>query len=214
MNLFNFFKKKKKESKPKNKTLTNIKELGVKAPFVFVVFDTETNGLSKKDGVLSVSAEKWFYNGIHFSKLDTFERFYFPKWFLNKEAVAVHGLTRKVLREKRKGQKWPRNWYKDVLDFYKYFEGVDLIVGHNSGFDRRFYSFMNDRKVFCTMYSNMRKVGALNKVGKLKQPKLMETAKFYNIPIEENKLHGSSYDVELTAKIFMKMLEEESSIIF
>lgn len=214
------FSKKKKAKMPyiRSKTITSIEELkssGFKAPFVFTVFDTETNGLTRKDGVLSVSAQKWFFDGVSFIHLGDFERFYFPKWFLNKAAVSVNGLTRKVLRQKRKGHNWPRNWYKDIQSFAQYVgTDTDLIVGHNSSFDRKFYSFMNTKKVFCTMYANIKTVGSIGKNGRLKVPKLLETARHYGIEIEEEKLHLSYYDVELTTNVFMKMVENEFVPVF
>jgi DNA polymerase-3 subunit epsilon len=156
-----------------------------------------------------VSAEKWNFDGFKFTKLGTFERFYWYPTFPNFGAMKVHHLTPLAIMKLRCGKKWPMFWYKDVLPFIRFIgNDTDLIVGHNSTFDRKFYSFMNNRKIFCTMWSNVKKVGSLNKNGKLKQPKLIDTARSYGIVIEEEKLHYSAYDVELTAKVFMKMLEE------
>lgn len=37
----------------------------------------------------------------------------------------------------------------------------------------------------------------------------MEVAEYYNIELEEDKLHDSDYDVELTVKIFEKLCQDE-----
>jgi DNA polymerase-3 subunit epsilon len=222
--LFPFlFPKKRKERTVefKRKTITKLEDLKkqVNAPFNFVVFDTETNGFTKRQGVLSVSALKYFFDGENFTHIGEFERFYLPKGKLNKEAVAVNGLTKRVIKKHRKGHKYPKYWFQDIRSFRE-FIGTDteLIVGHNSPFDRSFYSsILNNSKVFCTMQSNRQRVKALDKNGRVKAPKLIETAISYNIPIEEEKLHASDYDTYLTGEIFKKMIVgeiKEKEIVF
>lgn len=212
-----FFNKKKDNNwvKPLHrKTITSIEELkesNIKPPFMFVVFDTETNGFTKRQGVLSVSASKFYYDGETFLNVGNFERFYYPRGRINKEAIAVNGLNRRTIFKLRKFSTYPLFWYKDISSFRNFIgTDTDLIVGHNSTYDRKYYWFMEAKKVFCTMYSNMKIMGLRTESGKLKNPKLMEAANFYNIPIEDEKLHASSYDTELTAKIFMEMIKRNS----
>jgi len=207
-----------KSNRTKNKIITSMDKLkasGIKPPFVFTVFDTETNGLNARDGVLSVSAEKWFFDGISYTQIGTFERFYFPKWFLNKQAIAVNGLNRKEIRKRRKGYDWPRLWYKDIGSLASFIGAdTDVIVGHNVNFDRKFYRFMDNRRLFCTMFSNIKKVNRRNENGKLIVPKLIGTAEAYEIKVEEEKLHFSYYDVHLTVEVFKKMVDESFIPIF
>jgi DNA polymerase III epsilon subunit-like protein len=207
-----------KNTRVKNKIITSMEKLkaaGVNPPFIFTVFDTETNGLNARDAVLSVSAEKWFFDGISYTQIGVFERFYFPKWFLNKQAVAVNGLTRKELRLRRKGKDWPKLWYKDIRSFASFIgNDTDVIVGHNVNYDRKYYRFMDNRKLFCTMFSNIKKVNRRNANNKLIVPKLIGTAEAYGITVEEEKLHYSYYDVHLTVEVFKKMIDETFVPVF
>lgn len=207
-------KRKEKQTELKRKAITKLEDLKrqVKPPFNFVVFDTETNGLTKRDGVLSISASKHFFDGEKITDLGEYERFYFPKGKYNKEAIAVNGLTRRVIRKHRGGFrcKYPKHWFKDIRPFREFIgNDCELVVGHNIAFDAKMLScIMSSRVKFCTMQSNRSFVKALDKNGRIKAPKLIETAKAYNIPIEEDKLHGSSYDVYLTKEIFIRQITE------
>ena len=49
------------------------------------------------------------------------------------------------------------------------------------------------------------KAGINPNYGTYKWPKLMECAKFYNVPMNEDQLHESLYDVLITFRVFYKM---------
>ena len=44
-----------------------------------------------------------------------------------------------------------------------------------------------------------------------KWPKLLECAEYYKVPLEEDKLHNSLYDVEVMAKVFFRMRKHSIS---
>jgi DNA polymerase III epsilon subunit-like protein len=73
----------------------------------------------------------------------------------------------------------------------------------------QFVPFISNKKRLCTMMTNMDIVAAgfLKWKNEWKWPKLSETAVHYGIQFSESELHSSMADAEITAKIFMKMLE-------
>jgi len=92
------------------------------------------------------------------------------------------------------------------------------IVGHNIDFDVGCLTwFSGDNrlgtyKTICTMKkgTNICKIPQKADVpNKYKWPKLIELAKFCGIEFDENKFHDSIYDVEITRKCFIHMMENE-----
>lgn len=57
----------------------------------------------------------------------------------------------------------------------------------------------------CTMKENKKIVKALNIRGNLKNSKLLETCRFYNIEFDEAQYHSAIYDVTKTLEILNKM---------
>lgn len=171
------------------------------AEYVVVVFDLETNGLHREDSVLSCSAIKYAYTaeGRKTAELERFDRFYFAVEPENPEAIRINGLNRDVIRARRAGKQWPE-YFRDETDFQKFCEGVDLFVAHNIEFDAKFVTCIPRKKRFCTMRRNVPHFG--------KYPKLSELARYFNIPYDSGKLHGSAYDAEITGLIFEKMAGE------
>jgi len=184
--------------------------LNVKRKTKVIVFDVETNGLSREHSVLSCSAIKYEYNpnAHEMNELDRFERFYYPLERFNPSATAVNGLTRDVIDKKRGDATYFRNFNDDPA-FEDFCKGVNRFIAHNISFDCKFVPLSGKRK-FCTMMANTDIVCTewLPYKREWKWPKLSETASYYEIPFNEDELHGSMTDAELTAKIFAKMLQE------
>lgn len=170
-----------------------------------IVFDLETNGLYHNSSVLSCSALKLLLDSTSsgtgdlqpLQVIDTFERYYFPIEPENISAIRINGLSTNVITERRTGRDWPV-YFRDDLDFETFCSDAGLFVAHNIEFDTQFVPFMAGRDQFCTMKSNTVR----------KYPKLSELAATYGIEFNLNRLHQSSYDTELTAKIFQKMVVE------
>ncbi|MFZ3052243.1 MAG: hypothetical protein WA099_02460 [Sulfuricurvum sp.] len=55
------------------------------------------------------------------------------------------------------------------------------------------------------MKSNKKIVGALNVRGNLKNPKLLETCRYYHIEFDEDQYHSAVYDVTKTLEVLNKM---------
>jgi DNA polymerase-3 subunit epsilon len=176
-----------------------------------IFFDTETNGMSPRSSVLSISAIKRVFRGtkecmtaVHES---SFERFYFraegePP---GEGAIRVNGLTDEVIARRRKGASYPRHFLDDVDAFLEFCADAGHFAAHNIAFDRRFLPFPL-KHVFCTMEVNTKIVGLVRKDGQPKFPSLAETARFYKLDLSPERLHTSSYDTFLVAEIFNKML--------
>jgi DNA polymerase-3 subunit epsilon len=167
-----------------------------------VVFDLETNGLRPENSILSCSAVKMVLDGTEgtntpMRRLAVFDRYYFPVEPENPSALRVNGLFHPVIEAHRSGRDWPR-FFKDDPDFQEFCADAGLFVAHNIDFDAQFLPFLRGRDQFCTMKSNT--------TGKF--PRLSELAAAYGIETDAAALHGSLYDTEVTAGIFLKMVGE------
>ena len=174
-----------------------------------IFFDVETNGRIGSS-VLSISAIKVNYNfdTEKRTKVSEYDRFYFRNEGepIDFGAVSVHGLTDDVITEKRRGIDYPMTFKEDLDNFFIYCQDTNHFVAHNIKFDRSFIPFPLKNQ-FDTMIENIDivKAGINENYGTYKWPKLMECAKFYNIPTEESQLHESLYDVLITFRVFYKM---------
>ena len=174
-----------------------------------IFFDVETNG-KIGSSVLSISAIKVNYNfdTDKWIKISEYDRFYFRNEGepIDFGAINVHGLTDEMLTEKRQGVDYPATFKEDMDDFFLYCQDTSHFVAHNIRFDRSFISFPLKNQ-FDTMMENVDivKAGINENYGTYKWPKLVECAKFYNVPMEEEQLHESLYDVLITFRIFYKM---------
>lgn len=173
-----------------------------------IFFDTETNGISSNNSVLSIAAIKVIVDletsDIIF--LDKYEKFYYPKEnYFNKEAIKVNGLNEKVITEKRKNKNYPKYFIEDEESFFEFCDDCQHYVAHNINFDKRFLH-RKLPKEFCTMRANSKIINLKNIKGGCKFPKLIETTEFYQIHSDEEKFHDSMYDVKMTIKVFEAML--------
>jgi len=174
-----------------------------------IFFDVETNG-KIGSSVLSISAIKVNYNfeKNEWTKVSEYNRFYFRNKGepIDFGAVNVHGLTDEVISSKRQDIDYPSTFKEDVDAFFLYCQDTDHFVAHNIKFDRSFIPFPLKNQ-FDTMMENIDivKAGINPSYGTYKWPKLMECAEFYNVPMIEEQLHESLYDVLITFRVFYKM---------
>jgi DNA polymerase III epsilon subunit-like protein len=180
-----------------------------KRPKTVVFVDLETNGLTRTDSVLSCSAIKCTVDPISRSmtELGRFSRYYYPKERFNNAAIAVNGLSREEISKRRDGADYPKHFDDDKV-FEEFCSGSLRLIAHNAKFDVKFLPFFKG-KLFCTMLTNTDIVCTryLEWKNEYKWPSLSETADYYNIRCDDQKLHGSDYDVEITAQIFRAMLK-------
>jgi len=128
---------------------------------------------------------------------------------LGKRAIAVNGLTDEEITKRRNGDNYPKYFHEDISTFrYSFCKDTRHFVGHNIYYDKQYIDFWLPN-IFCTMRTNLKIVGLKKTNGKPKNPTLNETAEFYGVETDKNKLHGSMYDSYITYQIFIKMLENE-----
>lgn len=179
-----------------------------------IIFDTETNGL-ENCSVLSISAIKIDIDLKlnSYKEIEKFNRFYFRNEGeeINTEAVAVNGLTdEEILRCRvESGIKYSKYFEKDK-DFVDFCKDTNHFVAHNISFDRKFIPF-DLKNQFCTKENNIDILKIPGKFGKYKWPRLNETAKYYGIELDEEKWHGSAYDMEICKDIFVTMFEKKET---
>lgn len=188
--------------------------LDLKRKTRIIILDVETNGLDPNRSVLSCSAIKHDIepNSLEMTEIDRFNRYYYPVEPFNPIAIDINGLTEAVITKNREGCTYPEHFRMDS-DFEKFCGDTERFVAHNISFDTQFVPFLRGKKKFCTMTTNMDIVCTyfLKWKNNWKWPKLSETAIYYGIPFDEKELHSSIKDVELTTKIFVKMLKAAQS---
>jgi len=173
-----------------------------------VVIDAETNGLDPQDSsVLSVAAIKYqLHQSLLIDEVSRYERYYFPKEPFNSRAVAINGLSKEVLLQKRMNVQYPE-YFADDPELKAFMKGITHVIGHNISFDAGFIPMLKTRKKLCTMKSNTNVVAIPKDNGYgYKWPTLGETALHYGVPYDPDNAHAAMYDVMVTAGIFKNML--------
>jgi DNA polymerase-3 subunit epsilon len=119
----------------------------------------------------------------------------------------VHRLTPEIILEHRNAQDSKYSaYFKEDEDFVLFCEGCETLVAHNISFElRHIERLVEFNKHICTMKENRQIVKALNKNGKIKNPKLDETCTYYGIDFDPNSYHSATYDVSKTYEILKKM---------
>ena len=142
--------------------------------------------------------------------LDTFHRYYFSLYEVNPHALAVHKLSPERLERLRLGVSY-EEYFEDDADFVDFCKNTTTLVAHNISFElRHIGELLTFEKHFCTMKENKKIVKAINIRGNVKNPKLIETCKYYQIDFDDEQYHSAIYDVTKTLEILNRM--ESTSI--
>jgi DNA polymerase III epsilon subunit-like protein len=191
-----------------------------------LVFDTETSGLPKERNPSIYDTDKWphvmqisyiIYNtetGQIDEKYDTYIKM--NTWVIvDPVSEGIHGITREIMDTKGVPIQEALVRVRDALG------KVDICVGHNVSFDKRFLIVegirnnirMNFPVDYCTMKNGkeMCKIDFTFSNGEkgFKFPKLMELYEhlFPGIPAPQN-LHNSFADTIITLKCYCKMAHD------
>ncbi|MDF1879034.1 3'-5' exonuclease [Sulfurimonas sp. SAG-AH-194-C20] len=177
-----------------------------------IILDFETNSANIHD-VIEVAAFRVRVENGAYRVTDTFHRYYFSEYEVNPHALAVHKLSPDRLARLRKDVTY-EEYFEEDSNFVKFCEGATTLVAHNISFElRHIGNLLSFEKHFCTMKENKKIVKATNAKGNIKNPKLIETCKFYNIEFDDEQYHSAIYDVAKTLDILNMMLAHRTDII-
>ena len=187
----------------------------------FVVFDTETTGLSaSKERIIELAAIR-FVNGV---PTEIFETFVNPEKHIPSEASAINHITDEMVKD--------APTMSQILPSFEAFVGTSPLVAHNLAFDLKFiyYSGSNimntPRKYFDTL-KNAQKLLRKPKSRYDKElgmwsadydgeydvydHKLETLAVYYGIAFPCK--HRAAADALVAGKLFLKLIEEKQSEI-
>ena len=169
-----------------------------------IILDFETNSANIHD-VIEVAAFRVNKVDNVYVVVDTFHRYYFSEYEVNPHALAVHKLSPERLVRLRADADYVE-YFEEDHEFIEFCKGTKTLVAHNVTFElRHLGELVRFDHHICTMKENKTIVRALNAKGNLKNPKLIETCKFYNIEFDEHQYHSAIYDVTKTLEILNKM---------
>lgn len=173
-----------------------------------IILDFETNTTNEHD-VIEAAAVKIEIEDGEYKIVDKFHRYYLSRYSVNPYSYAVHRLTPELILEYRKDKTYS-SYFSEDLDFVEFCKGAKTLVAHNISFElRHLYKLATFENHFCTMKENKKFVKALNKNGRIKNPKLDETCIFYGIDFDDTQYHSATYDVTKTYEILKSMKERD-----
>jgi DNA polymerase-3 subunit epsilon len=174
-----------------------------------IILDFETNSTNQYDVIEAAAVKIEIVDGEYIVK-DKFHRYYLSRYEVNPYSYAVHKLTPElILNHRNKTEEKYSAYFQEDDDFVEFCKGCDTLVAHNISFELRHIEYLATFKNhFCTMKENKKIVKALNKNGRIKNPKLDETCFYYEIEFDPNAYHSATYDVSKTYEILKKMNSE------
>ncbi|MDG1691513.1 MAG: DNA polymerase III subunit epsilon [Alphaproteobacteria bacterium] len=164
-----------------------------------IVFDTETTGLSPKNGdrVVEIGCLELF------NRLPTGETFHVylnPERDMPSEAEAVHGLSESFLADKP--------LFAEVADAFLAFVGDAALIAHNASFDMRFVNAeltacgrpdLSEHEVIDTLAMARKKFPG-------SPASLDALCKRFNVDTSNRELHGALIDSELLAGVYLELM--------
>lgn len=174
-----------------------------------IILDFETNTLNSHDVIEAAAVKLELVDGEYIVK-DRFHRYYLSRYPVNYYSYQVHRLTPELILEYRnKSDEKYASYFKEDEDFVKFCHGAKTLVAHNISFELKHIKGMVEfENHFCTMKENKHIVKALNKNGRIKNPKLDETCIHYGIDFDPDAYHSATYDVSKCFEILRSMKEE------
>ena len=174
-----------------------------------VVLDTETTGLSTKEGhrIIEIGCVELINRRLTGKRFHVYLN---PERKIDDGAIAVHGISNEFLDDKP--------LFKQVsIEFIAFIENAELVI-HNAPFDVGFinneFSLLgNNTKTiadFCLVfdtlvYARKKHPGQRNSLDAL--------CKRYGIDNSHRELHGALLDAEILAEVFLLMTGGQSSLI-
>ena len=164
-----------------------------------IVLDTETTGLSPRDGhrIVEIGAVELIN---HMPSGQSFHVYLDPQRDMPKEAEAVHGLSAEFLKGKP--------LFGSVADEFLAFIGDSIMVIHNASFDMTFIN--SELKSVGKSAIAMSQVIDTLAVAKQKFPmasnSLDALCKRFGIDLSRRTKHGALLDSELLAEVYLELI--------
>lgn len=173
-----------------------------------IILDTETTGLEWSEGhniieIGCVEMQRRRLTGNHY------HRYIKPVHEIDKEAMAVHGITHEFLDDK------PR--FKELADeFLEFVRGAELII-HNAKFDIGFLDAELERNGYDVRINDICTVTDSLRLARSKHPgqknNLDALCKRYGIDNSHRELHGALLDSEILADVYLALTGGQTSLL-
>mgnify|MGYP000983946289 CR=1 FL=1 len=167
-----------------------------------IFLDTETTGLSAKDGdriveIACIETENLISTGKIFYKLIN------PEREISKEALNIHGYTKERLEKEPK--------FKEIAnDLVKFISGKKLVI-HNAPFDIGFLN--HELKKINKKTLNIKDVVDSLEIARIKYPgvsnSLDNLCKRFNIDLSKRTKHNALLDCELLREVYINLTEQK-----
>ncbi len=171
-----------------------------------VVLDTETTGLSAKDGhrIIEIGCVE-LINRVKTGK--TFHAYINPQRPVAPNAFEVHGISDEFLADKP--------LFKSVVSSFLNFIGNSSLIIHNALFDMQFLN--NELAIMAFPTLPMHRAIDTLVIAKKKFPgsqySLDALCRRFNISLHTREKHSALVDSELLAMVYLRMLAPEQSIM-
>ena len=174
-----------------------------------ILLDTETTGLNPQEGhrIIEIGCVEMIKRRV--SKRN-FHVYINPQREVEKEAIAVHGITNEFLEDKP--------LFADIVDeFIEFIKGAELVI-HNAPFDVGFinheFKLLNRSLGTVTDYSTVFDTLAFARKKHAGQRNTLDAlCKRYNIDNSHRTLHGALLDSEILADVFLAMTGGQASLL-
>jgi len=170
-----------------------------------IVLDTETTGLSPRDGHRIIEIAAIEMEGRKVSRRH-FHHYVDPEREVDEDAARVHGFTWDMLRGRAK--------FADIASsFLEFIEGAELMA-HNAPFDM---SFINNELRLLGLPPLENPVVDTLKIARDMHPgkknSLDALCNRYEIDNKHRTLHGALLDTELLAEVYLAMTRGQESLL-
>jgi len=166
-----------------------------------VVLDTETTGLSVKDGHRIVEIGCIELKNLIPTK-NKFHCYLNPERKVSEEALKIHGYNDEFLSKQKK-------FNEIVEEFLKFIEGKRLVI-HNAEFD---ISHLNNELMLLGKKKIKEEIVDTLQIAKEKFPgsgtSLDALCKKYNIDNSKREKHNAVIDCELLSKVYINLLDQK-----
>lgn len=163
----------------------------------FVVFDIETTGFKVEKGheILEIGAEKLVGKEV----AERFHAMLIPECPIPEEVISIHGITQDIVDTEGKN---PKEVILDFLSFAK----DSILVGHNIGFDLGFVNAYAQKFGFPILRNQTLDTCEIARKNLIIPSYSLERVSKY-FGIKNPQAHRALADVEVTRKVFLKLLE-------